>query len=397
MNCGLHWNRAFLDEHFTPTWRNGSLKKHRARVLFERERSLIPAAQPHVEHEAQLRSLRGSRDALLAAYRASLTAVREARSAWLAALRRERDFQRGHVVEERRSFVAACPVEACKGFLSTQYRCGTCLKQFCSACRELKAEHHNCDPDVLASIQAILSDSRACPGCGMSINRVSGCDQMYCTLCDVPFSYSTGRRIQGVIHNPHYFERLRQLRANEGDAAGGAAQEAQEECGRWPSMRFDWLSRGDRAILTSLHQTVVNLEHRVLPVLVRFERLRDDNLDLRVKYCLGDLSEQRFKMLLEQRESRRDFEIHIREALQLFGLLSVEVAYRLKGLAGSPDRRDHAGEALRGHLRLVEELVNRPLEDIGKRFKKEVPRVRFPDEWTRDQVDLLALPRWLDR
>jgi hypothetical protein len=397
MNCGLHWNRAFLDKHFTPAWRNGSLKKHRARVLFERERSLIPAAQPHVEHEAQLRSLRGSKDALMAAYRASLSASRAARCAWVEALQRLQDFQCGHVVEERRSFVAACPLEACKGFLSTQYRCGTCLKQFCSACRELKAEHHVCDPDVLASIQAILSDSRACPGCGMSINRVSGCDQMYCTLCDVPFSYSTGRRILGVIHNPHYFERLRQLRAEEGDMAGGAAQEAQEECGRWPAMRFDWLSRCDRAILTSLHQTTVNLQHRVLPVLVRFERLRDDNLDLRVKYCLGDLSEQRFKMLLEQRESRRDFEIHVREALQLFGLLSVEVAYRLKGLAASPDRQDRASKALQEHLRLVEELVNRPLEDIGKRFKKEVPRVRFPEEWTRNQVDLLALPRWLDR
>jgi hypothetical protein len=397
MNCGLHWNRAFLDEHFTPTWRNGDLKKHRAVVLFERERSLLPAAQPHVEREAQLRALRGAKDVAFAAYRASLAAAQRAREAWQDAVEALQSFDHNHVVEERRSFVAACPSDACKGFLSTQYKCGTCLKQFCSACRELKAEHHVCDPDVVASIKAILNDSRACPGCGMPINRVSGCDQMYCTLCDVPFSYSTGQRIQGVIHNPHYFERLRQLREKAGAAGEAAAQDMQEECGRWPEIwQFRWITGGDRAILTSLHQTAVNLQQHVFPQMARFARRRDDNLDLRVRYCLDELPEERFKMLLEQRERKRDLEVDVREALQLFVLLSLEMAYRLRALEGSQDRLDQSSKVLAEHLLRVEDLVNKPLRDIGKRFKKKVPIVEFPEIWSRDHKDLLLLPQWLD-
>ena len=395
MNCGLHWNRAFLDEHFTPTWRNGDLKKHRAVVLFERERSLIPATQPHVEREAQLRTLRGAKDAAFAAYRASMLAQRNARAVWSDAVYALRNFEHGHVVEERRSFVAACPVAACKGFLSTQYKCGTCLQQFCSACRELKGEEHACDPDVVASIKAILNDSRACPGCGMSINRVSGCDQMYCTLCDVPFSYSTGQRIQGVIHNPHYFERLRQLREKED--LGQVAQDMQEECGRWPEMwKFNWISAEDRSMLTSLHQTAINLEQHIFPRMAHFARRRDDNLELRVQYCLDELSEERFKMLLEQRERKRDFAVDVREALQLFALLSVEVAYRLRAIEKSGDSLKQVHSILMDHLHQVEELVNRPLRDIGKRFKKDVPLVEIPEKWTRNQMDLLFLPRWLE-
>jgi len=399
MNCGLHWNRAFLDEHFTPTWRNGELKKHRAQVLFERERSLIPATQPHVEREATLRAGRRAKEDAYAAYKASLKAANDARRAWsdaCYALRRlEHD---GGAVEERRSFVAACPTEACKGFLSTQYKCGTCLKQFCAACRELKQEGHVCDPGVVASIKAVLGDSRACPGCGMPINRVSGCDQMYCTLCDVPFSYATGQRIQGVIHNPHYFERLRQLREREEGADRTAAAEMQEGCGRWPSMRdFDWLVGEDRAVLTSLHQTTLNLEQHVLPRMARFARQREDNRDLRVQYCLDELPEPRFKTLLEQRERQRELEVDVRECLQLFALLSVETAYRLRALKTAHDCFWQARALLVAHLQQVEELVNQPLRDIGRRFKKDVPLIQLPQEWKRNQLDLCALPLWLER
>ena len=402
MNCGLHFNRTFLDEHLTPTWRNGELKKHREKVLFDRERSLIPATQPHVEREANRRQLDAARQQAHEEYRAALVQVRHCRNEHSSALRSLWNFnnERGNPAPpERRSFVAACPTEECKGFLSSQYKCGTCLKHFCSACRELKTSDHECDPGTVESIKAILQDSRACPGCGMSINRVSGCDQMYCTQCDVPFSYATGLRIQGVIHNPHYFERLRQLR-ERADAEGAqatlppaVAREMQEGCGRWPSMvEFRWIKEEDRCMLTSFHRTATNIEHTVLPRLIRFNRGREDNVDLRVQYCLNELEESRFKMRLEQRERQREFDVDVRECLQLFVLLSIELAYRLRALEDQSGRVSQAHEMLVAHIVQAEELVNKPLRDISKRFKKNTPMLAFPEMWIATDVDLCVVP-----
>jgi hypothetical protein len=52
MNCGLYWNRAFIDFHASPSWCNGPLKKHREHVLLDRAKSMLPATRPLVEAEA---------------------------------------------------------------------------------------------------------------------------------------------------------------------------------------------------------------------------------------------------------------------------------------------------------------------------------------------------------
>ena len=56
MNCHHVWDREFLDQHLSRSWREGDLKKHRAAILFDRERSLLPATQPAVEIEVQKRA-----------------------------------------------------------------------------------------------------------------------------------------------------------------------------------------------------------------------------------------------------------------------------------------------------------------------------------------------------
>ena len=413
MNCGLHFNRRFLDLTFTAHWRNGALKQHRQVVLLDREKALLPATQPAVERRAIWKQLDEAR-------REALQQLQEARQGYLRARSHyERSLARLHEAEnqgrasqetmERRTFVAACPREECKGFLSNHYKCGTCLKSFCSACREEKLQGvaHECDEATVATIRAILSDSKPCPGCGMSINRVSGCDQMYCTLCDVAFSYSTGRRIQGVIHNPHYFERLRQLRAAQEAADGGpedaGARVEEQECGAWPSMTFlnsRHIIDSVRRPMLSFHRTATNIQHVYLARLAHFRRHRGDNEDLRVAFCLREISEDRFKQRLEQRERRRDLDLDTREVLETFVLMCMELAFRLRehlqGELVSPKVLEHT---LLQHCQAVEELVNKPLLDISQRFKVAAASIRVPapQEKVRPDEDLFHAPEWLRR
>ena len=67
-------------------------------------------------------------------------------------------------------------------------------------------EAHECNPDDVASAQAVRRDAKPCPKCSMAISKIDGCDQMWCVGCKTAFSWRTGKIQTGVIHNPHFFE-----------------------------------------------------------------------------------------------------------------------------------------------------------------------------------------------
>lgn len=113
------------------------------------------------------------------------------------------------VSKERKTFVMKCQVNECKGFLSQAYKCGLCSKFTCSHCYMPKEENHECNPDNVASTKMIKEETRPCPKCSTRIYKIDGCDQMWCTDCRTAFSWKTGAIVNGNIHNPHYYEYLR--------------------------------------------------------------------------------------------------------------------------------------------------------------------------------------------
>ncbi len=112
-------------------------------------------------------------------------------------------------VKERKSFIMKCQINGCEGFLSQQYKCGLCSKFTCSHCYIPKEENHECNADDVASTKMIKEETRPCPKCSTRIYKIDGCDQMWCTDCKTAFSWKTGTIVNGTIHNPHYYEYLR--------------------------------------------------------------------------------------------------------------------------------------------------------------------------------------------
>jgi hypothetical protein len=367
MNCKHHWDRAFLDTHLTRSWREGDFKRHRERILLDRERSLLPATQDAVGIELQKRAYAKEIAEDLSPRFIALQAELKALEA--AIEMRQRYISRGPAtattpeVKERRQFVAACPASDCRGFLSTAYKCGTCQNQFCAHCREVKQEDHTCDPSLVATIQAILKDSRPCPTCGTAISRVSGCDQMYCTQCDTPFSYATGKKIDGVIHNPHYFERRRALQA-AGQTNGGGCQNG------WPAMY-----RSERHVpsaylrfLHAMEQAARHVENEVLPGFAA----ETDNTDLRVRYLLNELDDKRLGQLIQQRDRRRQRELELRGPLELFVITTMELCQEIdRSRTAIPQGRFAI------YRTLITENVNGPLRDIGDRYQNIVPQINI--------------------
>jgi len=111
--------------------------------------------------------------------------------------------------KERKAFIMKCQIDGCEGFLSQQYKCGLCSKYTCSNCYMPKEENHECNPDNVASTKMIKEETRPCPKCSTRIYKIDGCDQMWCTDCKTAFSWRTGNIVNGTIHNPHYYEYLR--------------------------------------------------------------------------------------------------------------------------------------------------------------------------------------------
>ena len=52
--CNREWTRQYLSSHFTKNFMATTFKKHQENILFDRERSLLPATQPDVERIIQI-------------------------------------------------------------------------------------------------------------------------------------------------------------------------------------------------------------------------------------------------------------------------------------------------------------------------------------------------------
>jgi len=169
--CGREWSRQFSRSVFTATFLNKKYKEIREQTLFDQERALLPATQPMVEAIIRQENIRGQ-----------ITQItREIRELYT----RQRDLQHQliHGVPppqaNRNEFIKACPAENCRGFLSSQWKCGICEKWSCHACHEIKGDtrdaEHTCNPATVATVALLQLDTRPCPKCRTGIFKIDGC------------------------------------------------------------------------------------------------------------------------------------------------------------------------------------------------------------------------------
>lgn len=84
-------------------------------------------------------------------------------------------------VQERvkRKFIHKCQKEGCRGFLSSQWKCGICEEWTCKECLEVigpdKNVEHVCTKENLESAKLIKKETRPCPKCATPIFKINGC------------------------------------------------------------------------------------------------------------------------------------------------------------------------------------------------------------------------------
>ena len=315
LSCKHEWTREFLDSVCTKSFMNKKLKDHREMILFERERCLMPETQHLVERELLSRDL--IKD--IAETELILSRVRDE----LYDKRRTLDNVRFGRVEtqERAKFCRKCPVTDCKGFLSTSWKCEICKNKICKDCNEIKnGEDHECDPANVETTKLLNKDTKPCPSCGTLIFKISGCPQMWCTSCHVAFDWNTLRVERGVIHNPHFFDFQRNQRIqlrNPADIPCGGRPEypeiirifrsdtSDEDIRRLVRRGWRW-----RTISTSTEErytlNCLRIIHHIEQHSLRWEYPNNpvNNQDIRVKYMMNELEEEKFKKMIQQRDKK---------------------------------------------------------------------------------------------
>jgi hypothetical protein len=328
MSCKKQFTDDFFADSFSSSFRNGRYKRHIEDVLLDQELARMPETQPIVEQEYKRARIQGQ----IQEINQMIKDLRQQK------IELENQLAIGSLSKiddsSKKSYVCACPVSECRGFLDSKYECGICSVKACSECREILKDDHVCNKDTVETIKEMMKTCKNCPNCMTSIFKIEGCDQMFCTKCNTAFSWRSGKIEVGIIHNPHYFEWLRK---NGGEVPRNPHA---EQCGGMPNPRFlhdraftdpkcDILHNTERFgysfrgrvgvsdYLTEIYRMINHFRANTIHYLpTAMDNV--NNQDLRVEYLMNKITKEQLKTKLQRREKDRAKKLELRQILEMY-------------------------------------------------------------------------------
>lgn len=340
MNCRVKWSPEFVKNAVGATFINKEYREHKTKQLIDQ---VIARREEYVTQAIVYRDDREDKNTIaeltkeMKKYPIMSRQVTELEDAIediqnkienrhgrppqyrnpLRAIIYNRAHRTGLTVEQPK-FIMPCPVGECNGMLNEDYCCQICHKNTCSKCLEEQTDGHKCNPDSVASAKEINRESKPCPKCGCRISKIDGCDQMWCVVCRTAFNWNTGEIEYGHIHNPHYFQFLREQKAKE-EAEAEAEAEAKEEipvCGirdnalHWMVRRLRLNMEEERMPLNMMIEYIRYTNHISEVTVKQLERKQADTLDANKDiylYILGEMDKPALgaKLYLHQRAQEK--------------------------------------------------------------------------------------------
>jgi hypothetical protein len=185
MHCKHPFDRQFLNSNLTKTFMSGEYVQKRREILWNREESYLPAAMVFVPLKKERETFYAKRTELNALIRELENQLND-----IAA----REYTIGRAIdtgvlpgagsttavkESQQKFVRRCIKDACKGWLSTAWKCDLCESKVCSDCYQIKQETpahpHICKKEDLETADYIRKNAKNCPQCGEMIEKKEGC------------------------------------------------------------------------------------------------------------------------------------------------------------------------------------------------------------------------------
>jgi hypothetical protein len=328
MNCKKVWNREFLCNNFTKSFINNDYRDYRQQLLLDKEKALLPATQIIVEAMNNKEKLQKSLDEYL------IEVSRKKQEFYDEIKFNEAIINGSTYNKQKKVFIKKCGVENCRGFLSEQWKCGICDTTTCNKCLELlnQDQEHVCKEENIESAKLISKDSKPCPKCAALIFKIDGCNQMWCVVCHTAFSWATGQIETSRIHNPHYYEMLRNMSAN-----GEIPREPENIC------NDDNTGMPDNHQIQILLQTKINdLEYntfskQILSITRKIfhilydhpntfqEKYDKSKRELRIKYLMNNITEEEWKKELQRKEKKYEKTLNTYQVIKTLDIIGGDI------------------------------------------------------------------------
>ena len=311
--CKYVWDREFMNEYLTKKFVQTELKLHTENLFLERQMSLLPATQKRAAQIKKSRELIDKRSEVTAEItrlKKQVKSLIDVSNAYSLEISRLYTGTSTTDTSVKENFTFKCPSNACKGFLNSKYYCELCDTKYCKDCMCVKNKDHVCDETTKETVQIIKKSSKPCPGCGEMISKIDGCDQMWCIKCHVQFSWKTGFQITGYNHNPEYF---RWLRETQQDILPNPNAVVHQDCGVFNLNEYELLNSLRRIFPNQVASTeyFINVYrfYRHTQFIVRsFDNEEEiserELLGNRVGYLLGDISKERWKIVIQRLDKK---------------------------------------------------------------------------------------------
>ena len=350
MNCHKYYDREYLIQLCGKSWYNNTYKPSRENVMFEREKTTFAESIPFVElqkdskkldetmrethekiqaYDERIRKLTNARKVLandlVQLQNRKATNEAQIKRGQLNAPREAATKSDEEPVVAKTKFYTSCSYSGCDGIVNDDGVCIKCDLKMCKKCCAPFAEGHECDENTLATIAMLKKDTKPCPSCSTPIHKISGCYQMWCTVCHTTFHYNTGEILKEVVHNPHYVEWMTNNSFAPQPGGGGG-------CNLYNQISRLYANRLDKNSVLEVYRTSRHIDQVLIPEaennVAKFSGNRGI-MEHRVKFMTGSMTEKVYKQKLFMNYKQLSRWTDTRSYLELArdGLTSITVEY----------------------------------------------------------------------
>ena len=400
MSCKVPWDHDFIASAFPKTFVGKDLRAYREKVLFERQKAMLPETQAEITRERGLVEARALLDMARVYEDLGIAAkARKYRDEAYNVLGYHYDHEEGasgaKAVKANKPDkpVRRCLDEGCRGFLMKRdWSCGICHIKACKHCMaditeddgdgEGEGKSHVCKEEDVATTKLLMSNTKPCPGCGIMISKVDGCSTMWCVECHTTFDWNTLEKdISGHAHNPHQLAWMRRNGQDIPRAPGDIPHIPQGPCGAEGGggdvvMTFMQVRLRALRIDQDLFINAMGIVNHIramgsIDAIMRRQEAR--HAVLRRQYLANNLSEEDFKRKLYVDERKIQRERAVRDVFALFRTQTNETIHHLIGLRATSNNRQtvqtaKAAQAAQDTILALAEYCNETLQTIARLY-----------------------------
>jgi len=436
MNCNTLWSREYLQKILTKTFIETKLKEHHKNYLFDIQKALIPATMPEIKKykekiniinsieqiQKEISDLENERNikirehnkpniiknlynenenkttlnSKLFKYANEIENINiEIKNRRLEIIRLKNHIDdlnnyRPNFIQKIKNNIPVirCPQNNCRAFLDENYNCELCDINVCSECYQIKKENHICNLDDISTVKMIKTQTKPCPTCAVSIYKIDGCDQMWCTSCHTAFSWTTGN-IETKIHNPHYFQWLRNKKNQNLQERNPLDFTCGRELNEIFLIDFNKITNKIRNMYNftehvfsiikyyeNIYNFIIKIQHLLNDTIPKYQQNREvNNKELRIRYIIQEISEEEFKKLIFNNEKFSHRNKEIVELLTMYVHISTDIIYKIyQNACNIINKNEKLDLSNKNELQELTEYFSNNLERICSIYNTKPPK-----------------------